>query len=170
MQFQLSKRKVISEIKQYFFEHDLPHKQRASAILVKIDPKFRGLLINSATIEKLGIELDDFMNTLSVEFSAFLVDTAKQHNIKLQSISAVARRKLKAHQQYIMRNLLLEIKQKNETMANHLRGKLDLFPELLLPGIKENNDRIFSFSSTTQSGWQAFISNIAMCVRRFIAI
>jgi len=168
MQFQRAKKIIISEVKRYFFENDLKHKEKASNVLAKVDPKFRGLLINSSTIKKLGVELRHFMQDISIEFSHFLVEVSEKHQVDPHSIALTARRKLKAHQQYIIRNLLLEIKQKNAKLADHLKGQLELVPDLILPDIKRHNDNLFLFKDVGKDKSHGLIRKIFIKIKSLI--
>ncbi len=144
MDLSLKKKKVIDEINHYFLKKASIHNQEASNLLIKIDPKFRGLLFNSGLLKKIKVEVNVMMKRIALDFSEFLELTCARYGIQSSSVISVARSMLKNHQKLIIQNLLTTIRQKNPKLASNLKDKLDQFPDLVLPSIRKNNVEAFS--------------------------
>lgn len=139
----LNKQLTLNSINGYLKSNLEKDKQRAIDLLIKADPKLRGLFINMLALKRLKHELKALMKTIAHEYSDHLKLILKTQPIKYEEILPAARAALKCHQKMIIANLIEHIRKKNPKLAQKLNKKIEDLPDLVLPTIRENNTKIF---------------------------
>lgn len=139
----LNKKQVIDRINEYLKNNLEDDKQRAVALLIKADPKFRGLFINPFILKKLRIELKALMKTVAFEYSIFLKSILKNYFFKNDDVLPAARAALKCHQKIIIANFIQHLREKNPKHAHKLDQEFNEFPDLMLPTVRKNNAKAF---------------------------